>query len=202
MIIIGYLEKELDQWADFMLGVHLPRWNELPEFDIYMDQVVTIVNHSVTFLQLGKDDKLLTPSMVNNYVKLNLMPKPQKKRYTRIHIAYLIIIMLLKPVLSISDIRDGIVLQVAALNGSHHAAYNLFCKQSEKSLHAIASFAKGNPQEHPYLGHLPLNMRGIYMITYALASKLFAEKVLDIERENQFDPETLLPIIQNIKKEV
>lgn len=185
VVFVSYLDDELGLWADDMLSVHLPRWHELPDFDLYMDQVVTIVNHELSFLQAGEEDTILTPAMVNNYVKLKLMPKPVKKRYTRVHLAYLIIIVLLKPVLSISDIRYGIVLQVSAFKGRHQPAYDLYCKQQEKCLHAIAHIAKGQPVEHHLLDSLPMYMRGIYMATYSLASKLFAEKFLMIERKQR-----------------
>ena len=82
----------------------LPRWQELPDLELYMDQVL-----SLTERYLGMDTEHagrgLTASMVNNYVKLGVMPAPVKKRYTRKHLAYLIMICALKEILPMAEIR-------------------------------------------------------------------------------------------------
>lgn len=82
----------------------LPRWQELPDLELYMDQVL-----SLTERYLGMDTEHagrgLTASMVNNYVKLGVMPSPVKKRYTRKHLAYLIMICALKEILPMAEIR-------------------------------------------------------------------------------------------------
>lgn len=83
----------------------LPRWEELPDFDLYMDQVLALAGR---YLGSGPEtgEKALTASMVNNYVKMGVMPPPVKKRYGRMHIAHLLAICVLKSVLSISEIRE------------------------------------------------------------------------------------------------
>ena len=80
----------------------IPIWNELPEIDLYMDQIIVLMEK---YLGTTSNDKLITPSMINNYVKLGIIPPPTKKKYSKIHIAYLIIICSLKQVMPISDIK-------------------------------------------------------------------------------------------------
>ena len=80
----------------------IPKWNELPELDLYMDQVIVLMEKH---LNASKKDKLITPSMINNYVKLGIVPPPIKKKYSKTHIAYLIIICSLKQVMPIPDIK-------------------------------------------------------------------------------------------------
>ena len=75
--------------------------------------------------------------MVNNYVKLRLIPKPIKKRYNKVHLAYLIAISILKQVMTIEEIRDGIIFQ-AKINGKK-GAYNLFCEEQERALKSIVN---------------------------------------------------------------
>lgn len=108
----------------------LPRWEELPDLDLYMDQVLSLVHR-----YLGDDDapdgKSLTSSMVNNYVKMHVMPAPEKKKYTRIHLAHLLMICVLKASLPISSIQE--VLQKELENGSEEEMYNRFCDIYEKS---------------------------------------------------------------------
>lgn len=80
----------------------IPLWNELPELDLYMDQVIVLMEK---YLNATKKDKLITPSMINNYVKLSIVPPPIKKKYSKTHIAYLIIICSLKQVMPIPEIK-------------------------------------------------------------------------------------------------
>ena len=69
----------------------LPRWDELPDLDLYMDQVLSLI-HRYLGPEESPDGKGLTSSMVNHYVKMHIMPPPEKKKYNRIHLAYLIAI--------------------------------------------------------------------------------------------------------------
>lgn len=80
----------------------IPLWNELPELDLYMDQIIVLMEK---YLGSNPEDKLITPSMINNYVKLGIVPPPTKKKYSKAHIAYLIIICSLKQVMPIADIK-------------------------------------------------------------------------------------------------
>lgn len=62
----------------------IPLWNELPELDLYMDQIIVLMEK---YLGSTPKDKLITPSMINNYVKLGIIPSPTKKKYSKVHIA-------------------------------------------------------------------------------------------------------------------
>jgi len=83
----------------------LPYWEELPEIDLYMDQVIVLMDKYLSFHKEDEKSHVVTHSMINNYVKLGIMPAPIKKKYSREHIAYLIIICSLKQALPISDIK-------------------------------------------------------------------------------------------------
>lgn len=80
-----------------------PLWEELPEIELYLDQVLLYVNQ-VTQSTLGPNDKGLTASMVNNYVKHDHVAKPIKKKYNAAQVARLIVITSLKTVFEISEI--------------------------------------------------------------------------------------------------
>ena len=85
---------------------HLPRWNELPEIDLYLDQVVNYLEKYLGILSSNDDDKIITKTMINNYVKQGIMPAPEKKKYGKTHIAYLMVICILKQVYSISEAKS------------------------------------------------------------------------------------------------
>ena len=98
---------KLRYWQAFMQQFHLPTWEELPDLALYMDQVVALVGRYVNLQpHSGPKEPLLTASAVNNYVRLKLIPPPVKKRYSRVHLAYLIVICLLKGSMSLSSIQQ------------------------------------------------------------------------------------------------
>jgi len=84
----------------------LPTWNELPDIPLYMDQVITLVSKYLEIYRktLGTET-ILTPSMINNYVKLGTIPAPVKKKYTKVHIAYLLVVCTLKQTLDMATIH-------------------------------------------------------------------------------------------------
>ncbi len=98
-------KNEFLKSCDIIEALHFPRWNELPEFDLYMDQVIALAEKYLSVL--SPDNKeLITPSMINNYVKSGVLPPPKNKKYNRTHLALLMIICSTKSVLEISVISD------------------------------------------------------------------------------------------------
>lgn len=79
---------------------------ELPNIDLYMDQVTTFMDKHLESSKRYSEDKLLTKTMINNYTKNNLLPSPLKKKYTKDHMYLLIFIYYMKNILSISDIQS------------------------------------------------------------------------------------------------
>jgi len=80
--------------------------NDIPNIDLYMDQVTTFMDtHLKNTTRHPDDDKILTKTMINNYAKNDLLPPPVKKKYSKEHILLLIFIYYYKGILSISDIQ-------------------------------------------------------------------------------------------------
>lgn len=125
-----------NQWVDDLSHQHLPRWNELPDIFLYKDQVVSLVDKYVSSYSI--DETCITPAMINNYVKLGIIPKPDnKKRYERRHLAYLIAVTLLKQVVPLKLINQAIDLQ-ANFDGERDA-YDAFCEGIEEAVKACAN---------------------------------------------------------------
>lgn len=78
---------------------------DLPNIDLYMDQVTTFMENQLASTKRYPDDKILTKTMINNYAKNKLLPPPEKKRYSREHLLMLIFIYYFKNILSINDIQ-------------------------------------------------------------------------------------------------
>ena len=79
---------------------------DIPNIDLYMDQVTTFMDEQLASTKRYKEDKILTKTMINNYTKNNLLPPPVKKKYSREHMLLLIFIYYFKSILSISDIQS------------------------------------------------------------------------------------------------
>lgn len=79
---------------------------DLPNIDLYMDQVTTFMDSQLAVSKRHPEDKVLTKTMINNYAKNNLLPPPVKKKYSKEHLLALIFIYYFKNILSISDIQE------------------------------------------------------------------------------------------------
>ena len=105
MIEKSLVRGKLLEWEDALAEYALPEWEEFPGLPLYMDQVIYLLNQYLSSRIDGEDEKLVTPAMINNYVKLRIIPRPDKKRYGRVHLAYLVIVCMLKQTLNSSEIR-------------------------------------------------------------------------------------------------
>lgn len=78
---------------------------DIPNIDLYMDQVTTFMDEHLQASKRHDDDKVLTKTMINNYAKNNLLPAPVKKKYSKEHVLLLIFIYYFKNLISIKDIE-------------------------------------------------------------------------------------------------
>ena len=152
------MEKVCEQ----LKNVRLPRWKELPDLELYMDQLIALMGR---YLQNypGAGDKGLTAAMVNNYVKQKIIPAPNKKKYDREHLAYLIMICVLKPVVPIPQVAAMIEGEIGELSfGSSlyrmeedspvdieplEYVYDRFCGRFEEVCREIADRENEIPEE-------------------------------------------------------
>jgi len=88
-----------------MQALHISRIDEMPRIELYLDQVLSIVSTELAPLY-EPGEKIITGSMVNNYVKQHVMPAPTRKRYTRRHLTSLLFVCALKRVLSIAQVAQ------------------------------------------------------------------------------------------------
>lgn len=80
--------------------------DDIPNIELYMDQVTTFMNTRLASSRRNPEDKILTKTMINNYAKNKLLPPPEKKKYSKEHQLLLIFIYYFKNILSIQDIQD------------------------------------------------------------------------------------------------
>lgn len=101
---------KLLRWDKFITDYHLPEWNSIPDFGLYMDQVIVLLEQYLSFIPTpaGAKEHIVTSATINNYVRLKIMPAPVKRKYHRVHIAYLVMILTMKQSLSIIDVQKVI----------------------------------------------------------------------------------------------
>jgi Domain of unknown function (DUF1836). len=97
--------KYLRELLDSVQNPDYIRPHDIPNIDLYMDQVTTFMDEHLETTKRFEDDKLLTKTMINNYTKNHLLPNPEKKKYTKEHMYLLVFIYYLKNFLSISDVK-------------------------------------------------------------------------------------------------
>lgn len=167
--------KLADDVVEGILQFRCPRYAEFPQVELYMDQVLQVLEQALTpFAPPGKE-KLITSTMINNYVKQGIVSPPQKKRYDRNHLAYLLVVCVLKQVLPIADICKLIRLQIDAC--PIEQAYNYFCEVLEACLRTIFT-----NDLKPEVSHLASDHPGAYLVqtaALAVANKLYLQKIVE-----------------------
>ncbi len=127
------MEKDLK--AQFVARVEvfrLPRYSELPNMGLYLEQVTKYINGFLNTLGCPE----ITPSMISNYVKKGVISAPVKKQYNAEQIAYLLFVSFAKSVLSLENIMQMVIMQRAIYDVE--TAYNYFCSELENMLRYIA----------------------------------------------------------------
>ena len=77
----------------------------IPDIELYMDQVTTFMDIHLGACRRSDEEKVLTKTMINNYTKNDVLPPPNKKKYSKDHMCLLILLYYFKNVLSIDDIQ-------------------------------------------------------------------------------------------------
>lgn len=96
---------KLRRWEKYLHEYRLPKWDEIPDLGLYMEQVLVLLKQCLDYLPPElKEEQFITAATINNYVRGKYMPEPVKKKYYRVHLAYLIIICTLKQSLSIATL--------------------------------------------------------------------------------------------------
>lgn len=181
--------EQLKKYEAQLQNYHMPRYKDLPNFGLYMDQVVSYVNKSLNVFE-EQDANLITPSMINNYVKHGIMPAPQGKKYGATHIAYICAIYFLKQVLSMDEIKSAVNHQLKRKNELE--AYSYFCNELEFAFKNCCLLTKTNvlPNEEPDNAKF-----GLKAVTISIANLLYAQKVIglhafiDKEQQDKLDEE-------------
>ena len=151
----------------FIEGFHLPRYEEIPNVGLYLDQTAKYINEYLTLFP----DFEMTPSMISNYVKKGMIPRSVKKLYYRDQIAYLIFIAVTKTVLSMDNIR--ILFQMQQQSYSAEVAYEYFRQELNHIMNQVFHMENSISGEDSGLSQVKLMLKNTII---AVAHKLYLDK--------------------------
>ena len=173
------LNEIFNDFSEKMKNHSLPHWNDLPEIDLYMDQVIALMEKYLSDL-ISEDDenKLITPSMINNYVKLNIIPAPNKKKYSSEHLAYLLIICSLKQVMPIAKIKELIELKLKS--STIEELLNNFSDSYKETFENVLE------NSNSYIGKDKDSFldASIFLAMASSQSRFISEAILKMQKEN------------------
>ena len=176
MINIEEFEKQLTDFEKQLQNYHMPRYRELPDIELYMDQVIVYVNKYLNIFS-KKEENVITPSMINNYVKHGILPPPVGKKYGRTHLAYICAVFFLKQVLKMDEIKAIIQNQIEKSN--EFKAYTYFCMALEQAFKNCCLLNKKEAVNH----ESPLDKENYALksSTIAIANLIYAQKVIELQ---------------------
>lgn len=158
-----------ETWLKNFENINLPRYHELNDIPLYLDQILEYVNDKLSIL-FAFEKTILTQGMINNYVKQKAMPAPIKKRYDKEQMAYIIVITILKQIMSIKHISRGAEAMVE--NYGVEKAYNLFIDYVQESMLFTLSEIYGEKKRYEQ------DEKGVMAIPLKAATLAFAGKLL------------------------
>ena len=153
----------------------MPRYEELPRINLYLEQVIEEVVFILRPIFGDNSDKWITRTMVGNYVKQGLIPRPEGKRYAKEHIAYLVYISMAKQVLSMGEIKHLVDIQRAAY--PIETAYDYMCNEFENALRDIFQRQSLCP---PTYETTDIEANVFRSTVIAVAYAIYTRKMLDI----------------------
>ena len=168
----GRKGKQMDR--EEMGRIDLPQWELLPDIGLYMDQVVTLMDRTFS-PALPKGE--MTKSMVNNYVKVGLIPRPVGKKYDREHLAMLLMICVLKQVLPVKDV--ALLTSREMENKSVQENYDRFCAELSSALNSAADQMPEELDEE----HLAETAMSFALLSYAFG--LSARRMTEVMRSRE-----------------
>ena len=162
---------KLREFKEQLLQSRPEKWEQIPDLDLYMDQVINYMERQ--HIGLGDSgDESLTSAMVNNYVKHGLLPRAKGKKYNREHMSYLTAICLLKQVLSVGE--TGALLKKEMEYCSIEAFYEKYLKTLDIAFSETAEMIEPDAEDEE------LTALALSMAVESYAKMLACKRILQV----------------------
>lgn len=176
--------KELTDLSQKLQSNPVAKWDELPDIELYMDQVITYIEKQLSIFQEQEENKLITSSMINNYVKDGVIKHAVSKKYSKEHLASLIMIGLLKQVLPLSQISKITGIFNEAENKEN--IYDTFLKIQNQAVSSVLESLDEKSSENA--GDEKLFYTAIRLSSQAFANRIAAERIFKMIKVNNSKP--------------
>lgn len=137
------IKSTLEKWLNQLNNFSFADYEKLPDIDLYMDQVVTYLEKQLNIFQTSSLDKQITSSMINNYVKGEVISAPISKKYNKEHLAAIEEVITLKQVLTIAEVKQ-ILDESYNTADSKCDAFNAFNKSNNDKISTVIEDAFKN----------------------------------------------------------
>jgi Domain of unknown function (DUF1836). len=191
---------KLRRWEKYLDDYRLPAWEEIPDIGLYMDQVVTLLTGYLDYLPPElKEEQVITPAAINNYVRKKIMPEPVKKKYYRSHIAYLIMVCTLKQSLSIPTLKTMIPMgldeeELRRVYSAYIVRHRLACSYFVREVRiAAGGILDHGPEDETELTTADTNDLISTVAVISGFARLMAEKLLLLEGKDLSDGGSVEP---------
>ena len=183
---LNSVKNELSDFSKALNSYKTEIWASFPSIDLYMDQVVTYLERLLNiFTDVDDTNKIITSSMVNNYVKEGYLKRPVNKKYDKVHLVTLYIMSMFKPILPIPLIANS--LGNFANDQNYQNFFEKLTKLQDEAFNDISSKLSGalaQVNEDDY--EATLRLFAFQLTSEANANKLVAEKILSaLNKQNQ-----------------
>lgn len=180
-MIMETILNNLADWPQKIKSNPVAKWSELPDIELYMDQVITYIEKQLSVYQEEEEGKLITSSMINNYVKDGVIKHAVSKKYSKEHLASLIMIGLLKQVLPLS--------QISKITGTFNESenkeniYNTFIQIQSDAFSGVLKSLEGIEKES---GGEQLLFTAVRLSCEAFAYRIAAERIFKMIKGNNY----------------
>lgn len=209
-------KNSLNDFINKIENTKMPKYKKLPDVPLYMDQIINYIKDMLESLGIEEQNEI-TSFMINNYVKANIIDRPKDKKYSKTQLAYIIAIVFLKKVTSISNV--SLVVNASKENDKNddfiEKKYDYFCKLFEENLSETLKYVKLSldtmqkkvKQNTKKLGSDELKEKynqGLLFLALRLfikaeINKIFAEKLI-YEVANDMNSTLILESNKNVEK--
>ena len=148
-------ENILKNWCELVAKQSAIDWEHLPSLGLYMDQVLTLTEEELAVASIDGVHPI-TSSMINNYVKDGVLPRPDKKKYSRKHLALFYLVCMMKSQLPLPQIAQ--VMQELKEENSTEMIYGAFIKRQTEELQEVADLAAEADGDRQQLARLAMEM--------------------------------------------
>lgn len=197
------IASKLRNWEKYLKNYKLPQWEEIPDIGLYMEQILVLLKDYLDYLPPElKEEQFITASTINNYVQKKYMPEPIKKKYYRIHIAYMIMICTLKHSFSIAMLQKIIPLglseeEVKDIYSTYALRHKLTANYFIEQVRAVAGPILNHEMKKPEIAVDDTGDLIIVSAVISALSRLLAEKLLLLEGKTMEDINKMKKHIDN-----